>query len=280
MKVLAGEDDKYLYEHEGSWRVPEEDDVADSADRGDGGDGSVQVGFESAPEQGMLQRFIGLFKSGPSELPLCDKGIECELAHDLEHMKGMRHLCLHGRSCRQRDDAEHMKQFVHLEKPECPSGGHCALLSDVDHRAKFHHSNMWDLLRPCRYGRACRKIQKDQAHCWQYHHDRVSYDLTEQGLRLVQKAGSVGSGFATLQLMTIAVQSRSVPDRMLLLHALPLLLHGLPLLLHGLPLLLPPPRTFGEGGDCAQSLRCESTLITGARSPGPLGLPGLHGYGR
>ena len=206
VRVYVGNEDTHLLEHERSWRVLEADD-AEGGDGGDGGDASVQVGLESGPAQGLLSFIASWFKT-TSELPICDKGVTCELAQrreaHAEHMKEKRHLCLHGRTCRQRGDSEHMKQFVHLDKPECPSGGHCALLGDLHHRAKFHHANMWDLLLPCRYGRTCRA--KDPAHRMYYHHSNSSYDLTEEGLRLLSQARKVGY----VMLCVVCVQRRDL----------------------------------------------------------------------
>uniref|UniRef100_A0A7S1WLE7 Uncharacterized protein n=1 Tax=Alexandrium catenella TaxID=2925 RepID=A0A7S1WLE7_ALECA len=130
-------------------------------------------------------RFFGV--GGTTDTPLCPDGLNCVAAfhtrdsalneQQKQHLEEHRHLCLYGKSCRSLDDGSHQQRHIHLEKPTCAINS-CSLLTDVHHRAEYHHPGEWDVLLPCRE-QGCRLRGR---HRQRYHHEDEAYRLVSSGL--------------------------------------------------------------------------------------------------
>lgn len=149
-------------------------------------------------EAGWMTKFgkaaVGFFLGGGGqcELPLCEDGARCPAAYGTSsdrrtaeqqgHMAASRHLCLFGANCTDHvaGNKQHDASFLHIKKQVCPSSS-CDNLQDLQHRLDYHHPGEWDLLLPCRAGRACK--DKRTPHLRKYHHESGEYVISQEGLR-------------------------------------------------------------------------------------------------
>ena len=186
VRILWGQGDEHLFEHERPWIPQQKTVVPDRSDK------KVSMAFE-ADQFGWVTRAYR-FVTGKSraEIPACPDGIRCKIAyhvknrseHQQQHMVEKRHICLYGHSCKDHKECrDHDKQFTHIEKEICKDGDQCQKLCDPYHRAEYHHPGFWDLLLPCRDGVDCKK-QHDDLHGQKYHHEQLEYAVDENGLQL------------------------------------------------------------------------------------------------
>jgi len=204
VRVVIGESHEDLYEHERDVEIkdfvhmPRASLEAIKVDKGKEEDTDHWSLTRAArvAQKGLMKMFGG---GGSCAKPVCSMGLSCRAAYgtkkeqlqedDKRHLKEQRHLCLHGRSCNDRGTLEHEEEWMHLDKEVCPEGDWCMRLTDVQHRAHFHHWGKWDFLLPCRDGLRC--VVKHPKHFEQYHHKAMKYVITDDEVRL--QATSVGA---------------------------------------------------------------------------------------
>jgi len=186
VRILWGQGDEHLLEHERPWVPQQKVAVPDKCDK------KVAMAFETdGAGTGWMARAYR-FVTGQSEIATCPEGVHCKVAYHTkdrsqqqqEHMAQKRHICLYGHSCKDhKESKEHDEQWTHIQKDTCKEGNQCHQLCDPYHRAEYHHPGLWDLLLPCRDGDSC-KNRQDKSHCQKYHHEKLIYVVDENGLQL------------------------------------------------------------------------------------------------
>jgi hypothetical protein len=90
----------------------------------------------------------------PTKLVPCRDSINCLRQEDTDHMKKYAHPCPYAELCRQKNKEPHLTHESYV-LCHCSMGKLCEKLDDPLHRAKYRHTDMPDLLIPCRYQQQC-----------------------------------------------------------------------------------------------------------------------------
>ncbi|CAF4356816.1 unnamed protein product [Rotaria sp. Silwood2] len=103
----------------------------------------------------------------PTKLVPCRDSINCLCQEDTDHMKTYSHPCPYTELCRQKIREPHLTHESYVVG-SCSNGKSCRILDDPLHRAKYRHTDMPDLLIPCRYQQQCH--DKSYEHRIKYSH--------------------------------------------------------------------------------------------------------------
>jgi uncharacterized protein (TIGR02452 family) len=90
----------------------------------------------------------------PTKLLPCRDSINCLRQEDTDHMKKYSHPCPYAELCRQKNKEPYLTHESYV-LCHCSMGKSCKKLDDPLHRAKYRHTDMPDLLIPCRYQQQC-----------------------------------------------------------------------------------------------------------------------------
>lgn len=94
-------------------------------------------------------------------LPPCKDSINCLDQYSdqksITHNEKYSHPCRFSELCTNIHDMSHCMQFTHIKTgaSKCKDDGNCRKVTDPVHRYTYRHTDLPDLLYPCREGKAC-----------------------------------------------------------------------------------------------------------------------------